>query len=210
MTRVIATLMVLLVFACTAFASSPAISEWKTSQYIQFLSKERLENKIPNGLQVTFKFPSLMLSDTEFLGSYTQRYGSLFTTRGSVICTGVNIELKNNSTEVLIIKWSESNISIGQYSGMPFLDGMKFKDAGNPAYTPDTILPPNKVLSRSIYTSSVTFAGMNWTIGGEPIPKDNSMQITLTLKVLDASGTAKYFVVTSPTIGIPQDITKTQ
>jgi hypothetical protein len=43
------------------------------------------------------------------------------------------------------------------FSGIPFFDGMHYRDAGNPSATPDTLVPPGQIVEKSIYVSNVKF-----------------------------------------------------
>jgi hypothetical protein len=117
---------------------------------------------------------------------------------------GVYLKLTNPTNKVMIIKWSESSFSIGTFSGTPFLSGMKYKDAGNPSATPDSIIPPQKALSTALFISQVSFEGGNWNQGYAYVRADKSLKASIYMKVLDPDGKATYNSVESPPIILPE------
>jgi len=123
----------------------------------------------------------------------------------------VTISIHNATDKVAIIKWGESNLTIGNFSGIPFLDGMKFKDAGNPSATPDTLIPPGQTIRKTLNISSVrygttqTSSDDDWHINTEPIRKDRTTTATVTMKMLIGNNpTPNYYSVTSPAIVIDE------
>lgn len=87
---------------------------------------------------------------------------------------------------------------------MPFLEDMKYRDAGVGSATPDTLLAPGQSILKAVYISRVRLESNEWSIIGEPVLRSNTMTITLILKVLDDKGTPQYVSVTSPAVGIPE------
>lgn len=120
----------------------------------------------------------------------------------TITVEGVNIRISNPSSKVAIVKWSESALTIGSFSGMPFIGGMKYRDAGNPSATPDLIVAPGQTITKDLYVSRVHF-DKDWSIDGEPLRKDNTTTATLVLKVLNDKGGFAYYTIVSPQIGIP-------
>jgi hypothetical protein len=114
---------------------------------------------------------------------------------------GVNVTLTNASSEFLTIKSGQSSIAMGNYSGIPFLPGMAYRDAGNPSATPDIIIPPNQSVSKTFLVSSCMFSD-GWNVYGVLLPKANYLTIALYLKVEKADSSAEYASVTTPAIGI--------
>lgn len=114
---------------------------------------------------------------------------------------GFELSFTNTSDKFYNINWSGSNITFGNFSGMPFVSGMKYIDAGNPNVTPDTLLPPNTITTLKIYTSNLEFTSGDWTFNGELIPVDNSMQLILYLKAI-SDNTPSYYTVKFSHIGI--------
>ena len=182
-----------------------SIAKDKPIEFV-FLQNTPMEIALENGLSINFEQPVVDAGADAVDGSpyYTQRSGFLFWS-GDVYTNAVGLDfvLKNNSSQVLVVRWAESALSVGNFSGMPFIGGMKFVDAGNPSVTPNTIIPPGQTLEQRIYVSRVYRSSNTnaWRIDGVPIPKDNSLSFMLSLKVLDSVGNGKYFTVTTPKIG---------
>ena len=118
---------------------------------------------------------------------------------------GVQLELTNTTDEVMVIKWSESSFSLGTFTGMPFLDGMKYTDANNPSATPDTVIPPNKSVYKTIYISYVKYTNDGWFQGYTHVRADKSLKADVYMKVLDSTGKSNYCSAGSPKIILPQN-----
>lgn len=179
-----------------------------TAEYITFLSPEKPDAiLLSNGISISFLAPSLGLGadcNPKTTPYYSQRFSFLGMGSSSTIeCEGAHLEIKNTTNEIRVIKWAGSSIVIGGYSGIPFLDGMKYANAGNPSATPDTIIPPGMTIAKSVFLPSVSFHN-DWSINGTPVPKNNTLDINLYLKIADANGAEQYFSLKSPTIGLPQ------
>lgn len=116
--------------------------------------------------------------------------------------TGVVVEITNSSDQVRIVRWRESSISTNSFSGIPFLDGMYYYDAGT-ANTPDTIIGPGQKLRKEVSMSRI---GSNLLGGqvivGESVPINGSVNVTLLLKIVDETGNGTYCTVTVPPIGL--------
>lgn len=117
---------------------------------------------------------------------------------------GVQLKLTNTTDKMMIVKWSESSLSLGTFYGIPFLPGMKYTNAGNPSSTPDTIIPPHKTVSTTLYISNVSFSGGNWIQGSAYVRADNSLKAAVYMKVLNPDGTSEYCSAESPAIILPQ------
>lgn len=153
-----------------------------------------------DGLIVTFTSPVVALLDSNFNATYY-----CFTGDDGFSCAptlnGISCTFQNTSDKVLIIKWADSAISSGSFSGIPFLSGMKYTDAGNPSATPDTLIAPGQTISKDVYISRVKFKN-NWWIIGEPIPKQGGIKCILSIKVVDGNGNYQYFSPQTPLIGV--------
>lgn len=114
---------------------------------------------------------------------------------------GFKLTFVNNSANFYTIQWSASNMTFGNFSGIPFLGGMKYIDAGKPDVTPNTLLPPNTTTTITLYTSDVEFDSGNWIFSGELVPSDNTMQPIFHLKVI-SDNLANYYTVKFSHIGI--------
>lgn len=180
-----------------------------TNQHINYLYGEPTKIKLND--QLDLKFGTLY-----FGYSLADKYGNpnlnnfyyykervLFNTNLVYIpVNGVEVELSNHSDQPYIINWAGSSMSCGSFSGMPFLDGMSGRNAGNPAATPDTVIPPGTTVTKILYLSRVSFYDRSWYVNGELIPTDNSLNIRLYLKVADSNNMYRYYAANSPHIGL--------
>lgn len=119
---------------------------------------------------------------------------------------GVDVELTNTTDKLMVIKWSESSLALGTFTGVPFVSGMKYKDAGNPAATPNTIIPPKGNVAVSLFISEIYYDDFRekWNSEYTPVCVDKSLKATIYMKVLDPVGNSMYCVAESPNIVIPQ------
>lgn len=182
--------------------------------------------KLDNGLVITFMSP--IPSDRQYKGKnddyYCEHYGSGY--YGYLTVDGMSIKIDNVGKKVLIIKWWESTLSVGDYTGAPLLDNVKYEDA-NTTRIPDTpIAPGQQSIYKDIYLSrlethdqrrvvdtqylwdEVIYTYENYktyTIIGECIPKDSVLKFVLLLKVNDNRGDGKYYKIDCPPIGVSPD-----
>lgn len=198
---IVVCLIVLQLGSCTA---EPIDGTTKAFKSITFISDDPLSTTLENGVVVAIADAKLQWRfGTECMpGYYSTKTGGLFSSKVPIELSGINVVFRNSSNDLKIIKWAESNIAVGSFSCLPFLEGVKWANAGNPSALPDTILAPGQSMYKVIYLSRVMLAGHEWQIIGEQIPKDNSQRISLYLKIADSNGTAKYYTVKTPTIGI--------
>ena len=108
---------------------------------------------------------------------------------------GARVSIENSSDKIYVIKWSESVMQFGTFSGIPYIADMKFIDAGDKNKTPDTVITPHTTATLSIYTNNVEFSKFDsdWHINGEPVPINNSIGIKLFLKIYDENNTSKFY-----------------
>lgn len=162
-----------------------------------------------NGMAVEFEglrvIDALSSWDLEKTGSNVYWYkAGLMGFQHVLGVSGVDLKLTNNTDKVMVVKWSESAFNLGSFSGIPMLPGMKYKDAGNPSATPDTIIPPKKSASVVLYTSNATLQNGEWEEGYEYVYVDKSLKASVYMKVLDPSGASSYSIVESPPIILPE------
>lgn len=122
---------------------------------------------------------------------------------------GVSLRLENLTDNVMVVHWSESAIQIGNTSGMPFINGMKYISAGKPSETPNTIIPPKSFVMVDVYPAvNVKYDSMlDWHIFIEPIRASGSTQAIVTMKVEENSAT-KYYSYKSPFMNFPDAFLK--
>lgn len=127
-------------------------------------------------------------------------YSSMFYYLGVI---GMDIKFTNNNDYVAVINWKDSNVSVdGRNYGVPFLSGMKYRDAGNPAATPNTIIPPKGSVTVSALLPSVEFKRM-WLYKPAPLLRDKFIKLTYYISIT-TGGKQDYLTVTSPGIYIHQ------
>jgi len=124
---------------------------------------------------------------------------------GKAHIQGIVVTIKNNSNEVVVIKWSESCISTDGRSCIPFLEGMKYKDAGNPSATPDSIISPRGTLTKALYLSDgVRFYSSKyssgWSLIGVYLNPGETMRFTLNIKIQKDNSPPKYYTIITPPI----------
>lgn len=179
-----------------------------TANHINFLEPEMLTTKINNDISITFT--SLFLeSDATGIDKskisnfyYAKDHGIFGSYLKCISIYGASIDITNNSDQIYVIQWGGSSMKCGTFSGLPFLGNMKYRDAGNPSATPDTIIPPKQTISRNVYISRIKWYDGGWGFNGDLIPIDNHINIQLYLKILDNTNTVKYFSIVSPHIGL--------
>ena len=117
---------------------------------------------------------------------------------------GVSLKLENLTDKVLVIRWNESVIQIGNTSGMPFLSGMKYIEAGKPASLPNTIIPPKTFVTMDVYPATKVQYSRSWGWGVlvEPINTQGTSQIIITMKV-EEDGANKYYSFKTPCLNFP-------
>ncbi|MEN6565878.1 MAG: hypothetical protein ABFC57_06220 [Veillonellales bacterium] len=189
-------LLVLTMSSSAAFAKSDVEKARDAANKVVFLAAVGDPQQFDNGLVVTFKAPASGQRVQEPVAGY-YHFDWWFPT-----IDGVSCKFKNTSDQVLVIKWSESAISTGSFSGVPFLDGMRYTDAGNPSATPDTLIPPGNSVQKDIFLPRTEFKSY-WRVIGEPIPINGSVQLNLAIKVVDSKGAYQYLNLQVPPAGIP-------
>lgn len=97
---------------------------------------------------------------------------------------GLYVQFINNNSTPAVISWKSSSISAGNKNyGIPFLEGMKYKDAGNPSVTPDTIIPPGQKITKRVFIPDVNFVGSQWIQNGITVTPSKDINMTLVLSV---------------------------
>jgi len=205
MRKICLIILMLLAFSSVGFAGRGNILSDKDftdiESKVNFLILDAKVVPLDNGITITFESPIALSNigrtyDSELY--YTASYGA-------IAIHGVAMSIKNNSEQIKVIKWGESSISTGNYSGTPFLDGMKYKDAGNPSSTPDTLITPGQTITKTVYLPLVKFIpGAGWDNSGELLPRNGSVTFTFALKIQNADSTSQYVSLRTPPIGIPQ------
>ncbi len=121
--------------------------------------------------------------------------------------SGAELEITNTTDSFKSIIWSESNMELGTYSGIPSISGMKIEDYGKPSATPNTLIPPHKSVKVSVFIGESYYVPIVWFRGFAYIRANHTpLFITLTMKISESDGTFHYDTLTSPNIIIPNSI----
>lgn len=116
---------------------------------------------------------------------------------------GIKLKIENLTDNVLIFRWNESLIQIGETGGMPFIKGMLFSDAGNPDETPNTIIPPKASVRIELYPAvSVKRISGVWENQIVPISDEGTTRVTVTMRV-EEEGENNSCSYTTPCINFP-------
>lgn len=117
------------------------------------------------------------------------------------ICSvsGISLDLENLTDNVLVVNWGESAFTLGKYSNIPFLGGMKYSDAGDKSVIPNTVIPPKTIVTVTLYLLPRYDRFWGWFDGVANVTTDDSLQGKVTMKVIDGD-TSKYYVFTTPHI----------
>lgn len=117
---------------------------------------------------------------------------------------GIILNFQNSSSSVVVLNWSNSAVSAnGNSYGIPFLGGMKYRDAGNPSATPNTIIPPGQSIAISAFVPRVEFKNSNWMIKGVPLQKESDIAFAFYVAVI-ANGQTQYLEINTPGINVPK------
>ena len=101
-----------------------------------------------------------------------------------ITAVGLYVQFTNNSSAPAVVSWKSSSISAGNKNfGIPFIEGMKYKDAGNPSVTPDTIIPPGQKVMKRVFIPDVRFVCSRWVHNGVTVTPSKDINMTLVLSV---------------------------
>ena len=115
---------------------------------------------------------------------------------------GIVLQLRNLGREPITIEWSESRFQLGSYFGLPFMNGMKFIDAGNPEKIPQTVIQPEEVVKVHLWRGD-PYIDFDWTNGYAKVKVDGSLRALVSMKVIEA-GKVFYYTFKTPLIVLPK------
>lgn len=188
-----------------------------TYKYIRYVQDEPYSNLYENNLKISTEnlypcaIPEWRLKcDLENSGwyYYKKRMGGTPCVFG---VKGIALNLENLGEDVIVIKWNESLIQLGDYNGLPFFVGMRYSDAGKPDKLVNTILPPFSKLKLPVFLSNVewrngdTFNSSGWKDGYAPVKEDKSLQGLLCMKI-EVNSESKYYTFRTPHIEYPDQL----
>ena len=98
---------------------------------------------------------------------------------------GLYVNFQNKGTAPAVISWKNSSISArDKIYGIPFLDGMKCVNAGNPSFTPDTIIAPGQKVTVRAFLPDLTFySSSGWHQNGVSVEYGKDFNMILVLSV---------------------------
>jgi len=113
---------------------------------------------------------------------------------------GLYVNVDNKGTAPAVISWKNSSISVvykgnSKNYGVPFLYGMKYKDAGNPSATPDSVIAPGQKTTIRVYLPEVSFYGSGWIHRGRVVEYGTDFNMILVMSV-----NGKYITINTPGI----------
>jgi nitrogen fixation-related uncharacterized protein len=114
------------------------------------------------------------------------------------VVEGVEVFVKNQAEETVVIEWAKSSIAVGTYSTVPFLGGMRHDRAGDPQKLPETPIAPGSVISQKIFFSQVESWGEDeddYRIIGATFQEDIPQVLVLTLSLRTGNQPSKYYVL---------------
>ncbi len=115
---------------------------------------------------------------------------------------GIGVSITNNTDAVAVINWKDSSIDVdGQPYGVPFLDGMKYMNAGNPNATPNSVIPPHQTIEKLVFLPNVKMMSRHWNVEGAPLLRVKNRVINLYVSVT-VRGTTDYAIVSTPGINM--------
>lgn len=181
---------------------------------VEFDSSVKNSVTFENGLTVTFNDVTLSSTPADY-NMKTSGYDYYWFTEASlqkyIGVRSINITFTNSSSDVLVVKWSESSYNIGSYSGPVLLEGVKLIDAGKPSSLPDTIVPLGESISKAVFIGKAEFirsGAARWELELAPLSISTPPAPKLYLKVLANDGASKYYSAIGPKI-MPIEFAKT-
>ncbi len=118
---------------------------------------------------------------------------------------GIVLKLDNLTENDMTVRWSESEIKIGEICSMPRINRRGITVDGKPVIPSDTTIPPKSSVEVTIYSSSkIHYFQGQWVNGLVPISDDGSTRVTVTMKI-DMGGEVKDYVFESPCVDLPAD-----
>lgn len=164
------------------------------SKLVRFASAPAISNL--NGLEITPLSPTggfeKRLTPIDKNKYYTDGYTY-------VGVDGINIFFNNETDEVAIIHWRESIVSVnGKSYGMPYIAGMPYRDSGNPAATPNTIIPPRQTATITVYLPTISFFDGDWYHYPALIPIGGSVKFSCYINTTVNKKTSYISIETPP------------
>ncbi|MDQ0204108.1 hypothetical protein [Pectinatus haikarae] len=158
MKRILVLVILLCIIGTTCFAEKNPNDISDKFNYLGFEPITYNENKIDVTIigPIIAPFPDFYNREQKSMGYYIKKSDWLGSKTFFMSLVGMNLRIKNNTDDAIIVHWNKSVLTSDDFKGTPFLPlQMNLKDAGNQAYTPDTIIPPNDYSEVMLTTSHV-------------------------------------------------------
>lgn len=202
MRKIFFSLLLLLIISTSAFAKTeePNFDFWHVKNYLEDIVFNKTPSSLNfNGLKLT---PISPIVDRGRVISTTLNKNIYYTDGHNFPgVNGVNIEFANDTSNVVIINWKDSVVSVnGQSYGMPCFANMNYRDVGNPSATPNTVIPPQQKIIVSPLISTVIYGseGNRW-LNPVPIPRSGQLVFSYYLNVT-VNGQTSYITLVAPNI----------
>lgn len=119
---------------------------------------------------------------------------------------GTVISFTNETQNVVIISWKDSIVSVDKkVYGIPYLENMPYRDAGNPSATPNTIIPPGNTATVRVWLPDIAYneLGEFWQKYPIPIPRVGSVAPLSYYLNITVRGKTSYITLETPEVYIP-------
>ena len=107
----------------------------------------------------------------DFQGKYKRENSGLY-------IYSFSVSVSNNTGKIIKVKFDESSISYNRKTSLPFIDGQKYVDAGNPP--PNKIVPNGTKSDFSLYAANqISWGNGNWHISS----MGNDVTVVLAIEI---------------------------
>ena|GEM_PF-3531502 len=179
----------------------------KVVEHVMFDTAQNITTESSNGLKVTFtgigaKNYHLRVGAERSADSYwfiKPYIGDDY----RIGVAGLKVNFENTTDHILVIKWSQSTFSLGDFSGYAAFEGMTLMNVGKSDALPDTIIPAKSSVEVFPLISRLTKIKGDLCGDYERLRPDGSLKGILSLKIIDQDGKESYTIAQSPNIILP-------
>ena len=128
----------------------------------------------------------------------------------AVALTGFTVEITNPTDELVFIEWKNSAVTLdGDSIGVPFLNGIKYKDAGNPNALTNDVIAPHSSIKKGMYLPRVHIRkgdveySSRWVHDGAILFKGVFRKLDYYICISKTDGTKEVLHINTPGIMLP-------
>ncbi|WP_196600064.1 hypothetical protein [Pectinatus frisingensis] len=202
MKRILVLVILLCIIGTTCFAEKNPNDITKNFNYLGFdpitFNEDRIDMTILG--PVFGVYPDSRYQKNKIDGYYITRKDLFGSASFFMTLTGLNLSIKNKTDDAIIVHWNQSVFSLNNFKGIPWIYNMKFSNAGNPAYTPDTIIPPNSSSEVLIASNQIDTSFGYPIFIGPIVGKNTSISESLYMCTSDTSGNLKFYNFIAPNV----------